>query len=50
MVGEEKDQHFLDALQETYGDRAGNSKKQVSALAIHCRKSLQKNKRWAVWC
>ena len=26
-MGEENDQHFLDALQETYGDRAGKFEK-----------------------
>ncbi len=38
-LGDENDQHFLDALQETYGDRAGKFQKTGKRFKFfHCLK------------
>ncbi len=44
-LGEENDQHFLSALQQTYGDRAGKFEKKANVLAIRFHKCLRTNKR-----
>ncbi len=49
-IGEDKDLHFLDALQETYGDRAGKFQKTGKRFSFPLSQVLgRKNKQWAVW-